>query len=340
VFTDRVELTTPERVVVTHDLAGVGSRLLAQLVDAVVIVLVETTLILGVITIDVASTVVAITVLIILGAAIPLGYYIVLEGRTGQTIGKRALRVRVVTDDGAPIGWRESLIRNLLRLIDFLPALYVVGGVTAMLSKRWKRLGDHAAGTIAVRIPGDADRVALVSSAPTFVEAVATSTPYEVPQGYATVAPELLAVISEYRRRYERLDPQWRERLSRGIAEHLEPVHARPLGMGTEEFALRAAATYVENGGWAPLPSDFAPAVVAPARQPVYSAAAYPTLPPALVAALAAYGRDHRGMSEADRMREAGRLAAELQPYHPRPAGMSIEEFVERAAVTYAGGGA
>jgi len=340
VFTDRVELTTPERVVVTHDLAGVGSRLLAQLVDAIVIVMVEAAYILGAVAIGIGSQVVAITLLIIFGLGLPLGYYIVLEGRTGQTIGKRALRVRVVTDEGAPIGWRESLIRNLLRLIDFLPALYVVGGVTAMLSKRWKRLGDHAAGTIAVRIPSDADRAALVSSAPTFVEAVGASAPQEVPQGYAIVPPELVAVIGEYRRRYEKLEPGRRERLSRDIADRLEPVHPRPPDMGTEEFALRAAATYVQNGNWPPLPAGFAPAVVAPPRQPTYDPSAYPTLPPALIAGLAAYGRDHLRMSEAERMREAGRLAAELQPYHPRPAGMAIEEFVERAAVTYAGGGA
>jgi uncharacterized RDD family membrane protein YckC len=68
----------------------------------------------------------------------------------GQTPGKRALRLRVLNDDGSPVRWPAALTRNLLRAADFLPVLYGVG-LSAMLANRdFKRLGDLAAGTVVV----------------------------------------------------------------------------------------------------------------------------------------------------------------------------------------------
>lgn len=66
----------------------------------------------------------------------------------GQTPGKRMAGVRVVTLSGAAPGSRAVLIRNIFRLIDCLPVLYVVGLVTTLLSARQVRLGDMAAGTV------------------------------------------------------------------------------------------------------------------------------------------------------------------------------------------------
>ncbi|MDP2025501.1 RDD family protein [Sulfuriferula sp.] len=65
----------------------------------------------------------------------------------GQTPGKRALGLRVVDDDGAPVGWSASMIRNLLRFVDFLPVMYGFGLVSMLLHGDFKRLGDIAAGT-------------------------------------------------------------------------------------------------------------------------------------------------------------------------------------------------
>lgn len=67
--------------------------------------------------------------------------------RHGQTPGKRALGLRVVDDDGTPVGWSASMIRNLLRFVDFLPVLYGFGLVSMLLHADFKRLGDIAAGT-------------------------------------------------------------------------------------------------------------------------------------------------------------------------------------------------
>jgi uncharacterized RDD family membrane protein YckC len=70
--------------------------------------------------------------------------------RSGQTPGKRAYGIRVLHDDGTPVSWSASLIRNLLRVVDFLPLLYGFGISSMMLNRDFKRLGDLAAGTIVV----------------------------------------------------------------------------------------------------------------------------------------------------------------------------------------------
>lgn len=70
--------------------------------------------------------------------------------RQGETPGKRMLGLRVLNDNGTPVGWGPSLVRNLLRAVDFLPSFYGFGLASMLLSRDFKRLGDHAAGTIVV----------------------------------------------------------------------------------------------------------------------------------------------------------------------------------------------
>ena len=70
--------------------------------------------------------------------------------RHGATPGKRAFGICVVNDDGTPVDWSASIIRNLLRYVDFLPFLYGVGLISMLLRVDCKRLGDLAAGTCVV----------------------------------------------------------------------------------------------------------------------------------------------------------------------------------------------
>lgn len=70
--------------------------------------------------------------------------------RGGQTIGKKSLRLKVINDDGTPITFAASLIRNLLRVVDFLPGFYVTGILASLCNSHFKRLGDLAAGTMVV----------------------------------------------------------------------------------------------------------------------------------------------------------------------------------------------
>lgn len=79
-------------------------------------------------------------------------YFVLLEVlNKGQSIGKRFCNIRVIHDDGTPVGWTASLLRNLLRAVDLLPSFsYAVGLIVGLNNKEFKRLGDLAAGTLVV----------------------------------------------------------------------------------------------------------------------------------------------------------------------------------------------
>lgn len=81
-------------------------------------------------------------------------YAIVLEAVWGQTLGKRAMGLRVIARDGAPVGWNGAVTRNLLRTVDMLPFGYAVGLVSSLFDAHGRRLGDLVAGTLVVH--GDA----------------------------------------------------------------------------------------------------------------------------------------------------------------------------------------
>ncbi|MBV1910544.1 MAG: RDD family protein [Kangiellaceae bacterium] len=68
----------------------------------------------------------------------------------GQTIGKKSMGIMVINDDGTPIDWSSSIVRNLLRFADFLPMLFGFGILSMLINKDFKRLGDLAAGTLVV----------------------------------------------------------------------------------------------------------------------------------------------------------------------------------------------
>lgn len=82
-------------------------------------------------------------------------YPVVFEVRRGATPGKRALGLTVVHDDGTPVGLPASLIRNLLRVVDFLPICYCTGLISTMVDRDFRRLGDLAAGTLVIHTEGD-----------------------------------------------------------------------------------------------------------------------------------------------------------------------------------------
>lgn len=75
----------------------------------------------------------------------------------GRTPGKRVFNIQVIQDDGTPIVWAPSLIRNLLRAVDFLPLFYMIGLISMVLNGKFKRLGDLAAGTLVVHYHKDAE---------------------------------------------------------------------------------------------------------------------------------------------------------------------------------------
>jgi len=146
-----LSIETPEGVVFSFELATPVTRALAWAVDATAIGCLaygagKLAQIAGAVDNDLA---VAISV----GGffAISVGYGIVLEWRwRGQTIGKRLLGLRVIDARGLRLHLPQIVLRNLIRLVDALPLLYLVGGIACFFSRNGQRLGDLAANTIVV----------------------------------------------------------------------------------------------------------------------------------------------------------------------------------------------
>jgi len=70
----------------------------------------------------------------------------------GQTPGKKILRISVINDDLSPVTLGTSMVRNLLRTVDFLPLFYLVGLISMLSNRRFQRLGDMAAGTLVISV--------------------------------------------------------------------------------------------------------------------------------------------------------------------------------------------
>ena len=161
----RLEIETPEAVAVRYPLASFGSRGLAAIIDiSLIALLITAELLLGSLVLyflsdlvpEIAQFIAAWVFAFVIAFAFVTywGYYLFGEVvRNGRTLGKRWMRVRVIRDDGSRVGVLDSVIRNVVRLIDILPGMYAVGIVAMTFSPNARRLGDMAAGTVVVQEP-------------------------------------------------------------------------------------------------------------------------------------------------------------------------------------------
>jgi uncharacterized RDD family membrane protein YckC len=155
------QVVTGEAVAVELRLAGPGSRGIAALIDYLVVVAAQF-LLLFVTLFDGANDAAIFTVVLVIEVLILLGYPVVMETLwRGRTLGKAAMGLRVVRDDGGPIHFRHAFVRGLMGLFVDKPGLTSgLGALIPMIaSSRNKRLGDMAAGTIVLqdRMPGQID---------------------------------------------------------------------------------------------------------------------------------------------------------------------------------------
>ncbi|TME11158.1 MAG: RDD family protein [Chloroflexi bacterium] len=152
-------VATPERVSFDYQVAGLGTRAIAQLLDllilsAILVALFFAGLFVGIV---LDSGVVANLMWILGSFVVIFGYFWVSEAMwSGQTIGKKAFRLRAVGDRGEPLTLIQAGIRNVVRVVDFLPYGYGVGLIVLFINGKGKRLGDLAAGTVVVK---DSDHV-------------------------------------------------------------------------------------------------------------------------------------------------------------------------------------
>lgn len=119
---------------------GIVPRIWAHIVDSVLLIVV-------VLLVGSANAV----MFLLAGGLISLLYFVILEGLTGATVGKKLLKLRVVRESGEACGLRPALIRNILRIVDSLPFFYVLGLILIARSSKNQRIGDKLAKTVVVR---------------------------------------------------------------------------------------------------------------------------------------------------------------------------------------------
>jgi uncharacterized RDD family membrane protein YckC len=238
---EELVVPTPERVTFQYPVAGPGSRFLAQLIDQVILTVLLTGAFLIILLLGAAinDRELTILLLVLVSFLIIFCYFLVTEAVfAGQTPGKRALRLRVVGDQGQPITFSQALIRNLVRIVDFLPVYYGVGLVTLFINGRGKRLGDLAAGTLVVREQGAVNLRDLAYEVPQAAAppppsssiwsqpaAVSADAPASVPSAAAPqLDPNLKRFVVAYASRRASLDAQRRTALARSVEGALRKV--------------------------------------------------------------------------------------------------------------------
>lgn len=159
---DTLIIETPERVPLHFALASIGNRFLACAMDHAIQGLAIALIALAAMVLASFATIEALfasapkwvyAVMIILLFLTFSGYFAFFEWLwSGQTPGKRWLKLRVIREDGRPITFWEAAVRNLLRSMDMMPApFYSIGLISVFATTRDQRVGDMVAGTVVVR---------------------------------------------------------------------------------------------------------------------------------------------------------------------------------------------
>ena len=146
-----VRLVTPERIVIAHPLAGPTRRFMAYLIDQVLLIVLLLCALLLSLFVTMGSQS-AMGPFLLAYFVLTWGYGAFCEGLfNGQTVGKRAMGIRVVSERGVPISGAQAVLRNLVGSVDGLvPFFYLTALASMILSSRFQRLGDLAAGTMVV----------------------------------------------------------------------------------------------------------------------------------------------------------------------------------------------
>jgi len=154
---EQLRIDTPEQIALELSVAGIGSRFLAIAVDTVLQLFLYIAGFVAFVAFQLPAAL--LPSMGLFGPALAIlftfcvywGYFAFFEILwSGRTPGKRLAGIRVIKDTGRPINAFEAIGRNVLRAIDFLPAMYAIGIVCMMLNRNSRRLGDFVAGTIVV----------------------------------------------------------------------------------------------------------------------------------------------------------------------------------------------
>jgi uncharacterized RDD family membrane protein YckC len=256
-----VTIETPEHFELQFQLAGIGVRFLALLVDR----LVQAGVILGLLFVVTSLLAVSgliaevtdffvtmqkfvgqwiIALAILLYGVVSIGYFILFEYLwSGATPGKRSQEIRVIRKDGRPLTFLDAAIRNILRFVDLLGDIYPVGLIVMFLDSKNRRLGDMAAGTLVVMeesvsepfVPQKSKRI--------------TETDPEIRDVVSCMTPEDYRLIAKFLTRRSELDTEYRAKLVREILDSILDKAQRPITTTYEPESLleKIQALYMER---------------------------------------------------------------------------------------------
>jgi uncharacterized RDD family membrane protein YckC len=269
-FEDQLNIETPEQVDLRFNVAGIGSRFVALLLDMLAIFAVYLIEFFGVLALASSAPRIGgaanldtagkwfIAVLIFFQFLLYWGYFALFEAFWhGQTLGKRVMKLRVIKDSGRQITFFEALARNLLRIIDYLPVLYLVGVITMLCNKRNKRLGDFAAGTLVIHERMD-EQPLLYQTSTTILPPTVLSTPTPWQQGVPALFPadaiarlstQDLLIIDTFFARMLDLPMETRAAMAYRISGQMAAKMGQPLPEGNPERVLESIAYQMRSGG-------------------------------------------------------------------------------------------
>ncbi|MDZ7958357.1 MAG: RDD family protein [Aulosira sp. DedQUE10] len=242
---NRVKFRTPESVELEFTLAGIGNRAWALIIDYHILALILFVfyVIFWLIVVQLSdfwTTIVGsslglwmIAIAFIITFTIYAGYFVFLETLwQGQTPGKRFAKIRVVRDDGRPIGLQQAALRALLRPIDeflFLGAFFI------MLSRQEKRLGDLAAGTIVIQ-----DQIPVGTATLTISEQAKLLHAQLIEiADLSPLLPDDFAVIREYLQRRSAMSAKAKSLLALKLSQQVQSIinlEQMPAGVSSDEF--------------------------------------------------------------------------------------------------------
>lgn len=231
------QLVTGEAVAVDLRVARLPSRLTAAFIDLVIqlAILIAVVTVVGQLGVD-PSLGVPLLILTVVGSF--LVYPVVFETLTrGKTPGKMVMGLRVVRDDGGPIGFRHALVRGLLGLFVERPPLaptFFVGFIAPLLNERGKRVGDMLAGTLVLqeRIP---------SRSPSLVDMPPPLATWATTLDLSALPGDLALAVREFLGRAGSLTPAARDQLGRQLHTAVSAVVTPPPPPGTPGWAYLAA---------------------------------------------------------------------------------------------------
>lgn len=224
---DKLTIETPEQTALDFAVAGIGSRFLAIAYDTILQTLVAMIvgfagffIVVGISSVMPRAGMWAGAILILFYFSLYFGYYALFEIIwNGQTPGKRKVGIRVIKDSGRPLTAAETIGRNLLRIVDWMPFLYGVGMISAFLTKGNKRLGDLVVGSLVVR------ETALVDLKPSWQTGTSSAVPAGLttgPLGADRLSSEEFALIESFLSRRNSLDWDVRTRIAGDVLRRIK----------------------------------------------------------------------------------------------------------------------